>query len=283
MVFNPRYVLTLAVSLFTMSSACISQKSFGSFSYLICILILFGLVLLGLIIIAILRAKLKKLFNDKKHNVVKEYRKTNYYLTIIISVKNAALCLAIIWLLGGAFLCPEIKELLKRNNEMVQQFRALSDAFKEVGGIYTVVYLLWLIASSAVMHWAIKFYVDSQMLTNERLDYFRVIVNKQMTYVILAPTFSNRNGICIAVRTSICRKKNGIVVGNLILDDVITQKTPYEGESFLVGIDSVNCILQGEYQSALLSDHEIKQILINEKMDEYLSFDRNWLPLIEKK
>lgn len=279
-VFNPNYVLTLIVTLVLMFVTYLLAKVSDSFFYFMVFVGLFYESIQCLKIRDERETELDELYEDEKHNVVNEYRSTNEAFNSLSGRARVFFISSIIWLLGGVIIRPEIKELLAGNDKIVQLLRVLSDALQSVGGFYPIAFIFWLIVSSALMHWALRPYIDSQMISYDDFRYFRVIVYKQMTYVILAPTYTNRNEICIAVRTIICRKKNGIIVGTLILDDVITQKAPYEGESFLIGVDKVKCMLPQNYQSALSSDNAIKDWLVGEKMNEYLMADRKWQPLI---
>ncbi len=279
-VFNPSYLLSLLFTLFVNATLyCMLQLKKGYVP-----IVMFA-ALLVFYIVSIVKRKnrsleLKKLVDasgkDKDgSSVVDRYRKTADEWFDADSTMWITGILAAILLGGVIVTCrPDSGQFLSIREP-------LSKAFRGIGGLRTAAYLLWFLISSMLMHVAFNKYANPNKPSHDLIKYFRVYIDDGKTYVILAPGYVDKNSILIAVRAVICRKKNGIIFGYLIQDDVITGKAPYSGKSFLIDVDKIGRVSPENYQSALLTEEELTKTFLGQGMVEYLDCNRKWVALKE--
>ena len=181
-----------------------------------------------------------------------------------------------------------VSSCLVISNEWVQSFVCwlfpglrdlLSSALRDFGGVRVVVCLLWTVFSAGLVHWMLHLSTVPYITEQDYIKSFRVMVKDNNIYAILAPTSSDNNSVCVAVRTIICKKSNGLIHSYLFPDQVITKKAPFDGESFLLDVDVVTCLPAPDEKLPLLKDADLIEILKKEGVKQYFNYNKKWVPI----
>lgn len=211
----------------------------------------------------------KLIVSDYRKSLQKweSYRFNSNFFICLFCVVSTCLVITNEWV--QSFVCclfPELRD-------------SLSSALRDLGGVRVVVCFLWTVLSAGLVHWMLHLSTVPYIIRQDYIESFRVMVNDKNTYAILAPTSSDNNSVCVAVRTIICKKSNGLVYSYLIPDQVITKKPPFDGESFLLDVDVVTCLPAPDEKPPLLKDADLIKILKNDGVKQYFNYNKNWVPI----
>lgn len=179
------------------------------------------------------------------------------------------------------YILPE--EITKIVLDIKDGFNALANDFNNVMNEHKefqlLAYVALIIISATTVHWKLYYSNSPYIAQHGHHQCFRVFVDNGKMYVILAPTYYEKRDICIAVRTIVCRNINGLEFGYLVQDDIMTQKSPFVGDTIKLNVDVVFPVSERIKQPSLLSDKELIALLKRKQAVEYLSNDNVWEPV----
>lgn len=282
-VFNPSYILNFMFSLFVWVVVFFIQHIYGA--KLIGFLTLLGIVIYDFVCRKKADDKMKLLFDNEVsevsdvNNNLKEYREVYKKWCKHDDGMRTSWMFIVIWVMGlSQIVLPEQSDLM----QLINKFRdGISIDFSLFGGLRNLTYVIWFLLTCVFVQNLFNKYVNSYNPSLEHIDYLQVFLKDNKMYAILAPTKTDNNEICVAVRTVICRKKNGIVFGYLIQNDVVTRKAPFVGNSFLIDTDKVSFLPDENRQSNFFRESDIVEQFNKDKILEYLKENKTWTNVSE--
>lgn len=141
-------------------------------------------------------------------------------------------------------------------------------------------HIFWSVIVCIIVHYYINDLSGSYNSRVNSIRYLRLIQVNDKHYSIIAPLGVDNNAVCVAVRTVICKRKNQLIYGFLILDDSVTMEAPYNGGSFLISVDCLSSVWPDNYISALCSDGELREIVTDTDTNFIFYLDgKEWKPI----
>ena len=290
-VFNPSYILSLLFSIFLWISTFLLQRVLGFTNRNIVL----GIIFLAYCVCINNRLDTKKLldqlvrvkhdtclveYKDKSGNIKERYEmvSSQYRQTFQKWKKYDEnwKVLNLIWAnwIVGCVIMYRLSYFAP-NPLIDKAYRMVIQTFYSIENFRYFLCIIWFLAICLGVHCLFNDVSGKTGSLYNKIEYFRIINYQEKTYAVLAPNEIDNNGVCVALRTIICRKANGLIYGYLFQDESLTMHVPYEGESILVNVDKIGCIAPEEYMSALYPKLVIKRILKNQGIVEFLD-NREW-------
>ncbi len=272
-VFNPKYLLSLLLSVLIIS---VIYSLMQTNRWEICVLGFVILVVASLWYAFVSNTLHKNMIelSEYKTDIKKSYRDCFQKWLYNRNKMNAYIVLLALWVISVPFSYKDFSDFLFANISY-----EISENLSFIGGYRPIACLFWFLLSSCMTHMLLNIFTNLRLSSDDYLENLRLIIVGGKTYAILAPDSDDNNGTCIAVRTIICKKENGLIFGYLIQDETFSQSAPYHGISFLIDVDKIESLYPSTHRSALLSDYELREYLVNDNMIEYLRCDKSWSPI----
>ena len=127
---------------------------------------------------------------------------------------------------------------------------------------------VWFLFSCGSIHSVLNDWNRGARGKYELMKTVRFIKGNPGLYAILTPSHLDNNTICVAMRSILCRKKNGLIYCYMLQDETITNNGPYSGKTFLHSTDVVKPLGKEEFASVLYSGEEILKLLKNDSIQD---------------